>query len=464
MADEKKDLRAMVIPAVEKVLQSDELAKVLANYRRDIVVRIVREEIEKLRDKAAAGKEVGDSSPGAVAAKVAARFAHLEAAPPVTVINATGIVLHTNLGRSILSANARTALDAAAASYCDLELDLETGERTRRDIRLEELICALIGCEAATVVNNNAGAVFLALNTIAEGREVITSRGELVEIGGSFRVPDVVSKSGAVMRDVGTTNRTKLKDYESAINDNTALLLKTHTSNFRVVGFTQEVETSELVKLGKKYGIPVMVDLGSGYIAPEEGGGINEPDVISTMADGPDVLTFSCDKLLWGPQGGIAIGGKKYIDAMRRNSIWRVLRIDKLVAAALGATLVDYLKKPSCGKEGDMNWIISRSPGELGRIAKRLVSLLRKAKPGWKFDVIDGPGSYGGGSVPGQEIPSKLVVINSADIGPDELDKLLRKGNPPLVGYFYKGAYAMNVLTFLPGDMACIVERFKELP
>jgi len=464
MADEKKDLRAIVIPAVEKVLQSDELGVVLANYRRDIVVRFVREEIEKLRDKAAAGKEVGDSTPGALAKKVTLRFAHLEAAPPVMVVNATGIVLHTNLGRSILSAKARAVLHAAAASYCDLELDLETGERTRRDIRLEQLICALTGAEAATVVNNNAGAVFLALNTIAEGREVITSRGELVEIGGSFRVPDVVSKSGAIMREVGTTNRTKLKDYESVINDNTALLLKTHTSNFRVVGFTEEVETSELVKLGKKHGIAVMVDLGSGYIAPEEGPEINEPDVIGTMADGPDVLTFSCDKLMWGPQGGIAIGGKKYIDAMRRNSIWRVLRIDKLIAAALGATLVDYLKKGPVMKEGDMPWMISRSQDELRRTAKKLAGLLRKAKPGWEISIVDGPGSYGGGSVPGQEIPSKLLVINSDTISPDELDKKLRKGHPPVIGYFYKGAYAMNVLTLLPGDVGHIVECFKELP
>jgi L-seryl-tRNA(Ser) seleniumtransferase len=464
MVDETKDKRAVAIPAVEKVLQSEEMAEVLDNYRRDVVVRLVRQEIDELRAKVTAGKDVGESGPGAVAKSVAAKLTRLEATPPVTVINATGIVIHTNLGRSILSKNARLALDAAAASYCDLELDLEKGERTRRDVRLEKLICAITGCEAATVVNNNAGAVFLAINTIAKGREVITSRGELIEIGGSFRVPDVVASSGAILREVGTTNRTKLKDYESAISDNTALLLKTHTSNYRIVGFTEDVGVPDLVQLGKKIGVPVMVDLGSGYLAPEDGGMIDEPDVIGTWNEGPDVVTFSCDKLLWGPQGGIALGRKEYIDAMRKNPLWRVLRIDKITSAALGATLVDYLKKGRTDAKGDMNWILSRTQGGLTRAANNLARRLREVKPGWEISVIDGAASHGGGSVPGQEIPSKLVLVSSDAVEPGEIDRILRNGNPPIVGYFYKGTYAMNVLTLLPGDVGRIVERFKELP
>lgn len=461
MAEKKKDIRAVAIPAVEKVLQSKEMAGVLEAYRRDVVVNTVREAIAQLRDEVTAGGKVSEDGIKWVAGEVIDRLDRLEDTPPVPVINATGIVIHTNLGRSILSANAREALDIVAANYCDLEIDLEDGERTRRDIRLERLIKVLTGCEAATVVNNNAGAVFLALNTIAVGREVVTSRGELIEIGGSFRVPDVVASSGAILKEVGTTNRTHLRDYEAAITGNTALLLKTHTSNYKVVGFTNEVGTAELVELGRKCGIPVMVDLGSGYFAPENSG-FDEPDVSETLADGPDIVTFSCDKLLWGPQGGIAIGSEEYINAMRKNPLWRVLRIGKLTAAALGATLVNYLRKDAWS-EGDMVWMLSRTPDQLARIANRLAKELREIKPKWEISVIDGPASYGGGSMPGQEIPSKIIIIDPDYIAPDKVDNDLRHGDPPVVGYFYKGAYALNVLTLLPGDDKLIVERFKEL-
>ncbi len=458
---EKKDMRAVAIPAVEKVLQAGEMAPILAKYRRDVVVNTVRDVIAGLRKDVADGRKIKDTGVAWVAGKVGERLAALEMTPPVNVINATGIMIHTNLGRSILTASARKALDAAASGYCDLEVDMDTGERTRRDIRLEKIIKVLTGCEAATVVNNNAAAVFIALNTIAKGREVITSRGELIEIGGSFRVPDVVASSGAILREVGTTNRTHLRDYEAAISERTALILKTHTSNYKVIGFTQEVSLSQLVELGRKHRVPVMDDVGSGYFSPEDGG-FEEPDIAQTLAEGPDIVTFSCDKLLWGPQGGILVGTKGYIDAIRKNPLWRVLRIGKLTAAALGATLVNYLKKDAWS-DGDMVWMLSRRPEQLARIANRLAKQLTEIKPKWEITVLDGAGSYGGGAMPGQEIPSKIITVTPDKATTEKLDSDLRHGNPPILGYFYKGAYAINILTLLPGDDKQIVKRFQEL-
>jgi L-seryl-tRNA(Ser) seleniumtransferase len=229
------------------------------------------------------------------------------------------------------------------------------------------------------------------------------------------------------LREVGTTNRVHLRDYEAAINDNTALLLKTHTSNYRVVGFHQEISTAELVALGKKHGIPVVLDLGSGYVAPEEGNRIDEPDIAGSLAEGPDVVTFSGDKLLWGPQAGIALGAKKYIEPLRKNPLWRVVRID-----------------------------------DLAKTADELAGKIRKAQSKWKIEAVDGVSSFGGGSVPGQEFASKLVTIEPTGIEPGDLDCALRTGIPPVVGYFQKGIYVINVLTLLPGDVDAIASRFKE--
>jgi len=452
-----------MLPQVEKVLQVPELEGVIKNYRRDVVVRVVRKVIESLRMKISKGKLTEPIEPSEVARMTETELVGLMQIHPAPVVNATGIVLHTNLGRSILSANAREAMIRAAGAYCDLEIDLFTGDRTRRDIYLEKLLCTLFDCEAATVVNNNAAAVMITLNTLAEGREVITSRGELVEIGGSFRVPDVVAKSGATLREVGTTNRVKLADYESAINEKTALLLKTHTSNFQVVGFTHEVSTAELVALGKKHNIPVVHDLGSGYIVPEHEDRIDEPDIGGELAQGPDVLSFSGDKLLWGPQAGIAIGNPKYISAIRKNPLWRVVRIDKLAASALYVTLLEHIKGTSSTGPGEMEWLRTRPFDELEKTAAELAGKLRETKPDWEIDIIDGVSSFGGGSVPGQDIRSKLVTVNPGGIEAGELDEILRRGIPSVVGYFQKGIYVINVLTLLPGDVERIVNRFREI-
>ncbi len=462
MADKKDDKRASMLPQVEKVLQSAELKPALDEYRRDAVVRIVRKVIDGLREEVAKGKRAEPTAPAQVAAMAVERLHALDRVHPARVINGTGIVLHTNLGRSIISKAAHDAVSEAAGSYCDLEIDLVSGTRTRRDIYLERLLLALFDCESATVVNNNAAAVMLTLNTIARGKEVITSRGELIEIGGSFRVPDVVAQSGAILREVGTTNRVHLRDYEAAINDNTALLLKTHTSNYRVVGFHQEISTAELVALGKKHGIPVVLDLGSGYVAPEEGNRIDEPDIAGSLAEGPDVVTFSGDKLLWGPQAGIALGTKKYIEPLRKSPLWRVVRIDKLVASGLYVTLLEHLKGNSSTGPGEMEWLRRRTMDDLASTADELAGKIRKAQTKWQVEVIDGVSSFGGGSVPGQEFASKLVTIEPSGIEPGDLDCALRTGNPPLVGYFQKGIYVINVLTLLPGDVEAIASRFKE--
>jgi L-seryl-tRNA(Ser) seleniumtransferase len=463
MADKKEDNRASMLPQVEKVLQSPELKPALEEYRRDAVVRMVRKVIDGLRQEVSKGKRTEPTEPGDVASMAVERLNALNQVHPARVINGTGIVLHTNLGRSIISEAARNAIVEAAGSYCDLEIDMETGNRTRRDIYLEKLLLTLFDAESATVVNNNAAAVMLTLNTLAEGKEVITSRGELIEIGGSFRVPDVVSQSGAILKEVGTTNRVHLKDYEAAINENTALILKTHTSNYRVVGFHQEISTEELVGLGKKHDIPVVYDLGSGYVAPEEGSRIDEPDIAGSLAEGPDVVTFSGDKLLWGTQAGIALGKKKYIEPMRKNSLWRVVRIDKLVASGLYVTLLEHMKGKSSIGPGEMEWLRTRTMDDLISTAEELASKIRDAQPKWKITVADGASSFGGGSVPGQEFSSKLVTIEPEGLDPGDLDRALRTGNPPIAGYFQKGIYVINVLTLLPGDVDSIAERFREI-
>jgi L-seryl-tRNA(Ser) seleniumtransferase len=451
------------LPQVDAVLMAEPLQAALATYRHDVVTRLVRENLQRYRQRLQKGGDVVPTAARAASA-VAARLAELSAPLIKPVVNASGIVLHTNLGRALLTEPAQQAVASIAGCYCNLEVDLTSGKRTRRDVTLEPLLKALTGCEAATVVNNNSGAVYLILHTLAAGREVITSRGELVEIGGSYRVPDVVHASGCKLVEVGTTNRTRIGDYERVITSDTALILKTHTSNYRVVGFTEDAGIAELVELGQRHGIPVVVDLGSGYIAPEAGPQLPELEVITMLNAQPDLLCFSGDKLLGGPQAGIALGNREIIGKLRASPLWRVLRIDKFTVAALGATLAGHLRRRGESEpEITQRNHLAHTPEALRELVGSLAAKLRKLKPAWKIAAVEASCFFGGGTLPEESIPSWAVTFEPPGLSADKLDEIMRHGDPPVVGYMQAGTYALNMLALLPGDDELLLKRLGEI-
>lgn len=349
------------------------------------------------------------------------------------VINATGVVLHTNLGRAPLSRTARAALDAVAQSYCNLEIDLNTGRRGSRYNHIENLLITLTGAEAGLVVNNNAAAVLLALHSLARGREVIVGRGELIEIGGSFRIPEVLTQSGAYLIEVGTTNKTYLRDYEQAIGPETALLLKVHPSNYRILGFTREVMRAELVSLGRKHQIPVLEDLGSGSLVDLRQYGIEaEPTVQASVQAGVDVVTFSGDKLLGGPQAGIIIGRACHLQVMKRNPLLRALRVDKLTLAALEATLQLYLREKATQTLPVLR-MLTLSQAEITDAAAVLKEELLERVGSWcRVELREGASRVGGGALPLTELPTTLVVLYPEVMSAAALAGQLRHGNPPV--------------------------------
>jgi L-seryl-tRNA(Ser) seleniumtransferase len=455
------------LPQVEQVLAAPELADTLASWRRDIVKSAVQSELARERAELTGGliEDVGDVPNAAAIAHLVAAYMHsYEAIVFRRVVNATGVVLHTNLGRAVLSPAAQEVLREIASGYCNLEVDLDTGQRSRRDGPHEPRLRTLTGASAATVVNNCAAAVFLTLNALANGREVVTSRGELVEIGGSFRVPDIVRASGCTLVEVGSTNRTRVADYAAAINGNTALILKTHRSNFTVSGFTEEATLEDLAQLGQERGIPVVYDLGSGYLAAE-GTPFNEPEIRDAVASGATLTLFSGDKLLGGPQAGIILGagdhGAALVKRLREHPLWRALRIDKFTAATLAATLRDHMRGAPGSPCHPAN-VLARSQ-QTSAYADVLVTAINAVKPGWKLEVIVAPGSWGGGSQPDEVLPSHAVVIEAPGISADLLDQKLRTGAPAVMGYKLSGRYALNVLTLLDGDAERIVAALQNL-
>ncbi|MGE4297605.1 MAG: L-seryl-tRNA(Sec) selenium transferase [Desulfovibrionaceae bacterium] len=365
------------------------------------------------------------------------------------VLNATGVVVHTNLGRSLLCADAIRAVVEADARYSNLEFNLGTGQRGSRYSHVEELLCALTGAEAALVVNNNAAAVMLVLETLAKGREVIVSRGQLVEIGGSFRIPEVMAKSGATLREVGATNRTHLRDYEQAICDQTAALMKVHTSNFRIVGFTKEVALPELVALGRRFNLPVIEDLGSGNFFDFSALGLgHEPTVQQVVADGADVVSFSGDKVLGGPQAGVIVGRKEYIDRIKVNPMNRALRIDKMTLAALEATLRLYRDPELARREVPTLRMITAAPDDLKRQARRLAGRIRKALGDRaRVALVPGESQVGGGAFPERGLPTTLVRVDAAGLGPDALRERLLATDPPLVGRIEDNGFCLDPRT-----------------
>lgn len=374
------------------------------------------------------------------------------------VINATGVVVHTNLGRSLLARRAVEAVTEACAHYSNLEFSLDTGQRGSRYVHVEELLCRLTGAEAGLVVNNNAAAVLLMLDTLAKGKEVVVSRGQLVEIGGSFRIPDVMAKSGAVLREVGATNRTHRHDYERAITPETAALLKVHASNFRIIGFHKEVGLRELVALGEKHGLPVLEDLGSGNLFDFTPYGLDhEPTVQDTVAAGASVVTFSGDKVLGGPQAGIIVGRRQNIDLIKKNPMNRALRIDKMTLAALEATLRLYLDPELARREIPTLRMITASAEELRQQAGKLARGLRRALGDRAaVTLLPGASRVGGGAYPERDLPTTLVAVRSRtpDIGVEALRDALLDTDPPLVGRIEHNAFCLDPRTLDKAEYA----------
>ncbi len=455
------------IPGVDAMLQTEAVQNALSRHPRKLVLDAVREELEETRKlilQTQGSFSVID--PAELARSIAQRADRLAAFTLRPVVNATGIVIHTNLGRSILPEDAIARLLTVCGGYSNLEYDLELGERGSRHVHAEAILRELTGGEAALVVNNNAGAVFLVLNTLARGREVVVSRGQLVEIGGSFRIPDVMSSSGAILREVGTTNRTHLKDYVSAINDQTALLMKVHTSNFRIIGFTKEVRLNELVTLGRERALPVVEDLGSGcFINLERFGLQGETTVQETIRAGADLVTFSGDKLLGGPQAGIIVGRRDLIQRCKQNPITRALRVDKMTLAALETTLRLYRDERQAIEQIPTLKMLAVSLDELKSRAEELASSIQRAdqKGGLRIDVRRSFSQVGGGSLPAQDLPTFVVAVRSDDLSPDQIEEFLRRNDPPIIGRIESDHFIMDLRTLMPQQIEIIATAFGRM-
>tara|TARA_B100000959_G_scaffold287499_1_gene372998 strand:- start:130497 stop:131840 length:1344 start_codon:yes stop_codon:yes gene_type:complete len=369
------------------------------------------------------------------------------------VINLSGVVSHTNLGRALIPKAAANAAAMAAQSNINLEYNLQTGIRGDRDDLVEELLKLLTGAEAATIVNNNAAAVLLCLNSLSEGCETIVSRGELIEIGGSFRLPEIMAKSGCILREVGTTNRTHYKDFQSAISEKTALILQAHTSNYRIIGYTTGLEVSELAKLSKESKIPVMVDLGSGALLDLEKCGLpHEKTVTKILKEGADLVTFSCDKLLGGPQAGIIAGRYDLVQQVKENHMRRALRCDKMTLAALQAVLRVYLDPDKAWSEIPTLTQLARSVEELTEIAERVSNMISLNIKNVKVSIIDDTSMAGSGALPEIDIPSVSVAISHGEKSPNELAKWFRGGNPAIIGRVENDLFRLNIRSLVIPD------------
>jgi len=427
------------IPSVDELLQEPVIQKLLEVHPRWTVIEAVRETLEEHRQKILAllrqGTETFVPDLSTLLGQICRKVLDLTRPSLRRVINTTGVILHTNLGRAPLSPEALARLQEVAQHYSTLEFDLPQGARGSRQGHVQGLLTRLTGAEGALAVNNNAAAVLLSINTLAEGREVVVSRGELIEIGDSFRIPDVMRKAGAVLREVGTTNRTRLKDYEQAIGEKTALLLKVHPSNFRIVGFTSDVPLADLVALGRRRSLPVMMDMGSGAIADLAPFGLKgEPTVQETLRSGVDLITFSGDKLLGGPQAGLIVGNRLMIERLRKNPLARAVRIDKLSLAALEATLRGYLE----GERGlgaiPALAMITCPLDQIEQRAERVrADLQAQAHPSVRVTVEEQRSEVGGGALPAQGLPTYCVALQRSGVSPHRLEALLRDADPAVV-------------------------------
>jgi L-seryl-tRNA(Ser) seleniumtransferase len=461
-----------IIPSVEQLRQRAGVQRLLGRYGHAAVVQALRDETDALRRRLAPGALDAAGAPLPATAEDAAaqiergleprlqRMFHLSLRP---VINATGVIVHTNLGRAPLSDAALAAVAAVGRRYSTLEYDVESGGRGHRDVHAEALLCQVTGAEAAAVVNNCAAATLLTLAALAAGREVIVSRGELVEIGGGFRVPDVMAQSGAVLREVGTTNRTRAADYAAAVTDRTALILRVHRSNFRIEGFTETPALDDLVAVGRAKGVPVAEDLGSGNVAgglamaaaapgasPDAAAGLhallgNEPTVQDSVAAGVDIICVSGDKLLGGPQAGIILGRRDLVEQTRRHQLMRALRVDKLTYAALAGTLVEYLAGRARGTIPVLRMLTATAADVQAR-ARRVGDRL-EASGLYDVRIVDGESAIGGGTTPGLSVPTRLLAVTHRYRSPDALEDALRRSDPPVIARIEDDALVLDLRT-----------------
>lgn len=455
----EKQVLLRKIPKIDEVLRDERLIFFMEKMPRSVIVEAVREQIDALRAGILEGKTDRVMNREQVADEALKLIRLRQKRNLRRVINATGIVLHTNLGRANLSERAIEGVSEAAAHYSTLEYDLKKGARGSRHSHVEEIIKKVTGAEAAMVVNNNAAATMLCLSALARGKEVIVSRGELVEIGGSFRIPEIMEESGAVLRDIGTTNKTKVSDYRNAYEEGiTGALLKVHTSNYRIIGFTQETAVSELAELGREWNIPVIYDLGSGLMNDLSDFGIDEPTVQSALRDGADVVLFSGDKLLGGPQGGVIIGKKELIDRMKAHPLARAFRVDKMTLSAMEATFFEYLDRNTCRKNVPILRMLTMGREELLEKAGRLKTLLEERTESFVFTVEACEDQVGGGSAPGVMLPGYAVSIRSEVITEARLERLLRRAELPVITHVFHDAVYLNVRTIEDDEFQWIAE------
>lgn len=459
---EKKELLRK-LPKIDELLKLDKVQEELKNTVRLIVLEALRESIEKFR-KDILEERIFEISNDDILNQFLSILQIKKQFSLKKVVNATGVVIHTNLGRSILCDEAIENVVEVAKNYSNLEYNIENGARGSRYEHIEELVKKITGAEAALVVNNNAAAVMLVLNTLCQEKEAIVSRGQLVEIGGSFRVPDVMRFSGAKLVEVGTTNRTHLYDYENNITENTGVLLKVHTSNFKIMGFTEEVDLAELVTLGEKFNIPVIEDIGSGVLVDfSKYGFCYEPTVQESLKKGADIVTFSGDKMLGGPQAGIIVGKKDYIAKIKKNQLTRALRIDKMTLAALEGTLRHYLdEKDAVTNIPTLNMML-RSKDEHKKRAQRLKNRLQKHVDSFNFKISEDFSMVGGGSMPTVEIPTYVVRVHSDRISAEKLEKSLRHNIIPIIVRIKDNEILLDLRTIAEADFDIIVEAFKNI-
>lgn len=456
------------LPSVDALLLLTTQSPAGARIPKSIQIRAIRKIIGDLRQRIVVADDSVDAAlldQVQILTSVLRHAEQLNRRNLIPLINATGVIVHTNLGRSLLADTAIAQINQVAQQYSNLEYTLAEGHRGSRYSAVEDIICEISGAEAAMVVNNNAGAVLLSLNTLASGREVIVSRGELVEIGGSFRIPDVMSKSGCLLKEVGTTNRTHRKDYAQAIGEETALLLKVHKSNYSVVGFSTEVSVKELVDLAREHQLPVMEDLGSGtFIDFSEHGLLHEPTVQESVASGADVVTFSGDKLLGGPQGGIIVGKRALVEKIKQNPLARALRIDKLTLAALEGTLRLY-RDPRRAITAIPTLRMMTMPMEtIQARAEQLKTMLATLDdPRLQVHIEERASRIGGGALPLQALPSRCVALSVTGHSANAIERHMRLGTPPIIGRIESNLYLLDVRTLLPNQFEPIVAALGSL-
>jgi L-seryl-tRNA(Ser) seleniumtransferase len=465
------------LPSVDDVMHDPAARSLAASYGHDSVVDAARVVLARLRQEIASGLLDEDALELALSGLAGAVENQLRKTLGYSlrqVINATGVILHTNLGRAPLGDAAIEHIRETAVSYSNLEFDLAAGARGKRDVHVDRLFQRLLDEElksgavnrerpapvSTIVVNNNAAAVLLALNTVAEGGEVIVSRGELVEIGGSFRIPDVMTKSGAILREVGTTNRTRTADYEKAITERTRLLLRVHRSNFEITGFTEQASTAELVELARKRGIPLMEDLGSGALFDLRSVGISgEPGVLDSLRSGVDIVTYSGDKLLGGPQAGLISGRSELIVRLRSNSLFRALRVDKLIYAALEATLLAYVRRDHDAIPTLRMMRLSKD--EIGKRAEALAA--KVVAPKLKVEIVNGESILGGGAAPSSVLPTRLLALTCEGLSADELAARLRGSEPPIASRVDEGRVLLDLRTVFPEQDGAVVAALNRI-